>query len=98
MITVNDYIKQILKKKQWTLHKFAIEINKVKKESGINSITTKQNISNYLNGLHDMRPKHLVIWEKALGLKDDTLVNMVELPKSKNGIKELNEIKRKVRK
>ena len=98
MITVNDYIKQILKKKQWSLERFANEINKVKKESGINSMTRKQNISNYLNGLHDMRPKHLVIWEKALDLKDDTLVNMVELPKSKNGIKELNEIKRKVRK
>ncbi len=101
MINVNDYIKTLLKKKKWTLQQFSDEINKVKEESGLLTKTTPQNISNFLNQTDDkhiLRPKQLVTWEKALGLPYDTLVNMVELPKSKNGIKELEELKRKVRK
>lgn len=101
MITVNDYIKVILKKKKWTLQRFADEINKVKLKANISSKTTPQNISNFLNQVDDkhvLRPKQLVLWEKALDLPYDTLINMVELPKSKDGIEELNKLKEKVRK
>ena len=101
MMAINNYIKTILKKKKWTLQRFSDEINKVKEESGILTKTTPQNISNFLNQTDDkhvLRPKQLVIWEKALGLPYDTLVNMVELPKSKNGIKEFEELKEEVRK
>lgn len=101
MITVNDYIKAILKKKNWKLQQFADEINKVKAKANISSKTTPQNISNFLNQVDDkhvLRPKQLVIWERALGLPNDTLINMVELPKSKDGIEELNKLKEKVRK
>ncbi len=101
MITVNDYIKVILKKKKWTLQRFADEINKVKLKANISSKTTPQNISNFLNQVDDkhvLRPKQLVLWEKALDLPCDTLINMVELPKSKDGIEELNKLKEKVRK
>ena len=101
MITVNDYIKVILKKKNWKLQQFADEINQVKAKANISSKTTPQNISNFLNQVDDkhvLRPKQLVIWEKALDLPDDTLINMVELPKSKDGIEELNKLKEKVRK
>lgn len=99
MISVTEFIRQVLKKKNWTLQNFADEINKVKELSGIHSKTTRQNVSNFLNHTkgHDMRPKTLVIWEKALGLPDDVLVEMVEMPKSKNGKKELEEIKKSVR-
>ena len=100
MITVSDYIKSILKKKKWTLQQFADEINKIKSKINISSITTPQNISNFLNEIDDghiLRPKQLVIWEKPLDLPNDILVNMVEQPKSKDGIKELNELKEKVR-
>lgn len=101
MITVNDYIKTILKKKKWTLQQFSDEINRVKEEIGIFTKTTPQNISNFLNQTDDkhiLRPKQLILWEKVLNLPYDTLVNMVEPPKSKDGIKELEELKRKVRK
>lgn len=101
MITVNDYIRLILKKKNWTLNKFAEEINKVKLKADISSKTTPQNISNFLNQVdegHVLRPKQLVIWEKALDLPYNTLLHMVELPKSKDGIEELNKLKEKVRK
>lgn len=101
MISVNDYIKTLLKKKKWTLKQFAEEINKVKLEINITTKTTPQNISNFLNQVDDkhiLRPKQLVIWEKALGIPYDSLLNMVELPKSKDGIKELEELKKKVRK
>lgn len=59
--------------------------------------TTPQNITNYLNGYHNIRPKWLVKVEVALGLPYDTLVNMVEPPKSEGGIKELEEVKEKIR-
>lgn len=101
MISVNEYIKAILKKRKWTLKQFAEEINKVKLEINITTKTTPQNISNFLNQVDDkhiLRPKQLVIWEKALGIPYDSLLNMVELPKSKDGIKELEELKKKVRK
>ena len=100
MIDAREFIKQLLKKKGWTLQQFANEINAVKRQSGIDSTTTKQNISNFLNHTrgHDLRPKMLVVWEKALGLKEDTLVNMVEPVKSKKARIELERIKEKVRK
>lgn len=101
MITVNEYIKKLLSKKNWTLKKFAAEINAVKQKIGIESKTTIQNISNFLNQVDDkhiLRPKQLVIWEKALQLPIGTLIEMVELPKSKNGIERLNELKRKIEK
>lgn len=100
MITVNEYIKTLLKKKKWTLLLFSQKINEVKSKIGLNSKTTVQNISNFLNQVDDkhiLRPKQLVIWEKALGLKEGTLCNMVEQPKSKDGMKELEELKKKVR-
>lgn len=100
MLDVSQYIKLILQKKKWTLKQFANEINKVKEQAGIDSKTTIQNVSNFLNQVDDnhiLRPKQLVLWEKALDLPLGTLYEMVELPKSKNGMKELNEMIKKVR-
>lgn len=99
MINVSEYIKILLKKKKWTLQKFADEINKVKQKAGITSITTPQNISNFLKQVdnqHILRPKMLVLWECALGLPPNTLASMVAPPSSKEGQKELKEIMKKV--
>lgn len=99
MINVSEYIQLILKKKKWTLQKFANEINKVKQKVGITSITTPQNISNFLKQVdnqHILRPKQLCIWEKALGLPQGQLVNMVAPVVSKEGQKELKELMKKV--
>ena len=99
MMNVNEYIQLILKKKAWTLDKFADEINNVKKQIGVDGKTTKQNISNFLKQVdnqHILRPKQLCIWEKALGLPPNTLVSMVSPPSSKEGQKELKEIMKKV--
>ncbi len=99
MIDVNEYIKMLLKKKKFTLQQFADEINKVKQKIGIMSITTPQNISNFLKQVdsqHVLRPKQLCIWEKALGLPQGTLTKMVAPPSSKEGQKELKEIIKKV--
>lgn len=95
MINVTDYIKMILNKKKWTLTKFAEEINKVKKQVGIDSKTTTQNISNFLNQVdkdHILRPKQLCLFEKALGLAPYTLTNMVKEPLTKTGKNELKKI------
>lgn len=99
MLNVSEYIQLILKKKKWTLQRFADEINKVKQKVGITSITTPQNISNFLKQVdnqHILRPKMLCLWEKALGLSQNTLVSMVAPPSSKDGKKELKEIMKKV--
>lgn len=99
LINVTDYIKMILNKKKWTLTKFAEEINKVKKQVGIDSKTTTQNISNFLNQAdkdHILRPKQLCLWERALGLAPYTLTNMVAPVASKEGQKELKELMKKV--
>lgn len=100
MMNVNEYIQLILKKKAWTLDKFANEINNVKKQIGIDGKTTKQNISNFLkqaDDKHILRPKQLCLWERALGLAPYTLINMVEPIATKEGQKELKEIIKKVR-
>lgn len=99
MINVNEYIQLILKKKKWTLTKFADEINKIKKQVGIDSKTTVQNISNFLKQVDDkhvLRPKQLCIWECALGLTPYTLINMVEPIATKESQKELKELMKKV--
>ena len=99
MIDVTDYIKIILNKKKWTLTKFADEINKVKKQVGIESKTLPQNISNFLKQVDDkhvLRPKQLCLWEKALGLAPYTLINMVEPIATKESQKELKELMKKV--
>ena len=99
MLNVTDYIQILLKKKKWTLQQFADEINLVKKRVGIDSITTKQNISNFLRQVDDkhiLRPKQLCLWEKALGLPMGVLMNMVEPPASKEAKKELKDLMKKV--
>ena len=99
MIDVTDYIKIILNKKKWALTKFADEINKVKKQVGIESKTLPQNISNFLKQVDDkhvLRPKQLCLWEKALGLAPYTLINMVEPIATKESQKELKELMKKV--
>lgn len=99
MLNVTDYIQILLKKKKWTLQQFADEINLVKKLVGIDSITTKQNISNFLRQVDDkhiLRPKQLCLWEKALGLPMGALMNMVEQPITKEAKKELKDLMKKV--
>lgn len=95
MIDVSTYIKLILKKKKWTNKRLCEELNKIESQLG-ESRTTSQNITNYFNGMWAFRPKILVKYEKALGLPQMTLVNMVAPPSTKDGQKELKEIIEKV--
>lgn len=95
MLNVNEYIKLILKKKKWTNVKLCEELNKVEIQLG-DVRTSPQNITNYLNGYWSFRPKILAKYEKALGLKQGTLVNMVKEPLTKESQKELKEIMRKI--
>ena len=96
MISVIDYIKLVLKKKNWTNQRLCDELNKIESQLG-ESRTSRQNISNYLNGQWDFRPKVLVKYELALGLPVGTLIKMVAPPLTKNGQKELEETIKKVR-
>lgn len=95
MINVNNYIKLVLRKKGWTNIKLCNELNKIEEKIG-DTRTTKQNITNYLNGYHRIGPKWLVKVEKALNLPKGTLINMISLPSTKEGEKELNKIIKEV--
>lgn len=96
MISVSDYIKLLLKKKKWTNVKLCQEINKIEKKLG-DSRTSAQNITNYLNGYWEFRPKVLAKYEVALGLEFGTLINMVAPPSSRESKKELKELIEKIR-
>lgn len=87
----------ILKKKNWSRRRLCKEINIIEENIGLKERTTPQNITNYLNGYHQMTPRWLVKVEVALGLPYDTLVNMVEQPKTHEGMKALEEFKEKIR-
>ncbi len=95
MLNVTDYIKMLLKKKKWTNTRLCQEINKIEELLG-DSRTTNQNITNYLNGYHSIRPKWLVKVEKALNLPQGFLVNMVEQPATKEAKRELKDLMKKV--
>ena len=77
-----------MKKKKWTRRRLCKELNKIEEKLG-DSRTNYQNITNYLNGYWEFRPKILAKYEKALGLDFGTLINMVSLPISRNAKKEL---------
>lgn len=96
MINVADYIRILLEKKGWTRLKLCDEINKIEKELG-ETRTSPNHITCYLNGTYAFRPKILAKWEKALHLKEGTLMNMVAPPITKEGREELKETINKLR-
>ena len=97
MINVSDYITMILDKKNWSRKRLCEEINKIDAKLG-ESRTSNQDITNYLNGRWAFRPKILAKWEKALDLREGTLVNMVMPPITKEGKDELKETINRLRK
>lgn len=98
MISVEEFVKKILKKKGWSLVKFTEEINKVKKTAGIKGKTNIQNVSNYLNDINKpLGYKTLIVWEKALNLPNDSLCKMVRQPQELKTKRKIEEYKRRVR-
>lgn len=97
MINVGTYIIMILEKKKWTQTKLCEEINKIEAKLG-ESRTHTSDISNYLMGRWAFRPKILAKWEKALDLKEGTLVKMVMPPITKEGKEELKKTIERLRK
>lgn len=98
MISVEDFVLKILDKKGWNLTKFTEEINKVKKKAGIKGKTTIQNVNNYLKDKNKpLGFKTLIVWEKALGLKDDSLCKMVTQPATLETKRKTEEYKKRVR-
>lgn len=98
MISVEEFIIKILNKKGWNLTKFTEEINKVKKKAGIKGKTNIQNVNNYLKD--ENKPlgfKTLIVWEKALGMPEDSLCKMVKQPQELKTKRNLEELKKKVR-
>ena len=96
MIDVSTYIKLIMQKKSMSYQDLCNKLNKIEAKLG-DSRTSKQNISNYLNGQWSFGPKVLAKYELALGLPENTLISMVATPITKEGKKELKEYIKKVR-
>ena len=95
MISVAEYIKIVLKKKNWTNRKLCQRLNEIEQKLG-DRRTTPQNITNYLNGSNDIGIKWAVKVEKALELPKGTLVGMIMYPITKDAKKELKELIEKV--
>lgn len=95
MISVAEYIKIVLKKKNWTNRKLCQRLNQIEQKLG-DRRTTPQNITNYLNGSNDIGVKWVVKVEKALELPKGILVSMVMPPITKEAKKELKELIEKV--
>jgi hypothetical protein len=97
MINVSDYIVMILDKKKWSRARLCEEINKIESKLG-DKRSSNQDITNYINGRWAFRPKILAKWEKALDLREGTLMNMVMPPITKEGKDELKETINRLRK
>lgn len=97
MLSINDYICIVLKKKKWTNTKFVAEINAVERKLG-DKRTRPQNISRLFTNEYNISPKTLVKYELALGLPFGTLLNMSPNgPVGKQAKKELQDLIEKVR-
>ena len=97
MINVSDYIVMILDKKKWSRVRLCEEINKIESKLG-EKRSSPSDITNYINGRWAFRPKILAKWEKALDLREGTLMNMVMPPITKEGKDELKETINRLRK
>lgn len=95
MISVAEYIKIVLKKKNWTNRKLCQKLNEIEQKLD-DRRTTPQNITNYLNGSNDIGIKWAVKVEKALELPKGILVSMIMPPITKDAKKELKELIEKV--
>lgn len=96
MINVIDYVKLIIKKKKMTRTDFCRRINKVEEKLG-DKRTHLENITYWFNEKTTIRPITLLKWEKALDLTEGTLVSMVGLPKTREGLREYKKMRDKLR-
>lgn len=83
MINIATIIKNLLKQQGVSNIELVKRINKIEEVSGVKERTTKQNVTNYLNGYHNMGYDVARKIELALGLKDKTLLNMLPTPRGK---------------
>lgn len=70
-------------------------INTLEAQSGNNKRTSKQNLTNYLNGQHNWEYEFTRKVEVALNIKDNLLINMLPKPKSKFEKDKYNEVMKK---
>ncbi len=67
------------------------KINKIEEISGVRERTTKQNVTNYLNGYHNMGYDFARKLEVALGLPDKTILNLLPIPRGAGQKKQYKE-------
>jgi len=82
MLTISNYIKMILKKKNMSNMDLVRAINKIEEASGVSERTVKQNVTNYLNGYFNYGYDTVRKVELALKLDDKALMNLLPKPKT----------------
>lgn len=95
MLDLKTFIELCIKKKGYTYTEFVERVNRIKFKLGDKGIMRINNISEILNSNRDIDERTLLIWEVALDLPENTLVNL----SSKRGkTKKNNEVREKLRK
>jgi len=91
MINITMIVKNILKQQGISNIDLVRRINKIEEVSGVRERTTKQNVTNYLNGYHNIGYDVARKMELALNLKDKTLLNMLPIPRGAGQKKQYKE-------
>ena len=91
MINITMIVKNILKQQGISNIDLVRRINKIEEVSGVRERTTKQNVTNYLNGYHNIGYDVARKMELALNLKDKTLLNMLPTPRGAGQKKQYKE-------
>ena len=97
MLSISDYIKIIMDKKNMTNMDLVRKINKIEEEAGVEERTKKQNITSYLNGYQSWGYEFVRKVEVALELRDGFLMRMLGKPKTRDSRKRYEEIMKKYR-
>ncbi len=95
MISTAMIIKQLMKKKGISNAELLKKINKIEEASGVRERTTKQNVTNYLNGYHNLGYDMARKMELALDLEDKTILNLMPKPKGMGKRNQYNECLKK---
>lgn len=96
MLDVRTYIKIILEKKKMSNVDLRKKLNKLEQEIG-ECQTTAQQISEYMLGVWEFGERTLAKYEYVLGLKEDTLTDMIKHTEGRESRKSIKEYKDKIR-
>lgn len=97
MLDLKTYIDLCIKKKKWTYTEFVNRVNYYKKILGDKGVMRVNNISEILNSGRAIDEKTLIIFEKVLGLKENSLYQYSVKSKDRSVIEKNKKIRERLR-